>query len=173
MCLVRERPRPRFDALPQWIKIGDRVEARLQGDWVEGTLEGEEPYAVQFDDGTIHNFEACDLRPVSTYDHGEADPDLDPAFDGAGKNWCDWRTMSPLAIDCAPASYRVVVQDPQGEFRQVSHYEPVEFDVDELVKYKVQLENTRMIPWRANCWGRKRGGRRRSHGAGFLPRLRT
>ena len=41
-----------------WIKIGDRVEARLQGDWVEGTLEGEEPYAVQFDDGTIHNFEA-------------------------------------------------------------------------------------------------------------------
>ena len=41
-----------------------------------------------------------------------------------------------FAIDCAPASYRVLVQDPQGEFRQVSHYEPVEFDVDELVKYK-------------------------------------
>ena len=65
-----------------------------------------------------------------------ADPDLDPAFDGKGQNWCDWRTMAPLAIDCVPASYRVLVQDSQGEFRQVSHYEPVEFDVDELVKYK-------------------------------------
>ena len=97
--------------------VGDRVEARLQGDWVEGTLEGEEPYAVQFDDGTIHNFEQCDLRPVSTYDNVMADPDLDPAFDSAGKNWCDWRTMSPLAIDCAPASYRVLVQDPQGRIQ--------------------------------------------------------
>ena len=85
MHRMRERPRPRFDALPAWIRVGDRVEARLNNEWVEGTLEGEDPFAVQFDDGVIHDFEGGDLRPVSMNDEGiHADPDLDPAFDGKG-----------------------------------------------------------------------------------------
>ena len=125
VCLVKESV--------QKVTIGDRVDALVDGEWVAGVLRGDvmrgdAPYRVEIGDELV---KVTEVRPLALH----ADPDLDPGLDGRGQNWCDWRTMSPLAIDCK-ASYRIILQDPQGEFRQVSHYEPVTFDVDELVKFK-------------------------------------